>query len=77
MREIGRNADLSQEALGPERGGQLGPQDLDRDLAMVLQVLSEIVRRHPASTDLVLDGVAVREGGFEAVEKLWHCVWPG
>jgi hypothetical protein len=22
----------------------------------------------------VLDGVAVGEGGFEAVERVWHCV---
>ena len=22
----------------------------------------------------MLDGIAVGEGGFESVEKLWHCV---
>ena len=32
------------------------------------QVLSEIDRRHATAADLPLDGVAVREGGFEAVE---------
>ena len=29
--------------------------------------------RHAARTKFFLDGVAVGEGGFEAVEKLWHC----
>ena len=39
---------------------------------MMLQVLGEIHRGHAARTDLFLDGVAVCEGGFEAVEKIWH-----
>ncbi len=26
--------------------------------------------------EATLDPVAVREGGFEAVEKVWHCVLP-
>ena len=27
-----------------------------------------------SSCPFSLDGVAVGEGGFEAVEKVWHCV---
>ena len=27
-----------------------------------------------SSRPFMLDGIAVGEGGFESVEKLWHCV---
>ena len=37
MAELGRDLDLAQEALGAEHGGELGPQDLDRDLAAMLR----------------------------------------
>ncbi len=43
-------------------------------LTVELQVLGKVDRGHPASTDLFLDGIAVGEGGLEAVEKVWHCV---
>ena len=42
--------------------------------ALVLEVLGQVHRGHATNTDLPLDGVAVGEGGFEAVEKVWHCV---
>ena len=37
-------------------------------------IAGEVDRGHPARTQFFLDGVAVGEGGFEAVEKVWHCV---
>ena len=40
----------------------------------MLQVLCQVHRCCPATTEFALDGVAVGEGGFEAVEKVWHCV---
>jgi hypothetical protein len=36
-------------------------QDLDGDLALVLQVFGKIDRGHPAAADLRLDGVTVRK----------------
>ncbi len=30
----------------------------------------------PPGAKFTLDGAPVREGGFEAVEKVWHCVLP-
>ena len=59
--------DLAQEALGADDGGELGAEDLDRDLAVVLQVLGEVDRGHAALADLPLDAVAVAEGGGERV----------
>ncbi len=41
---------------------------------MVLKVLGQIDRGHAARAEFFLDGVAVREGGLEAVEKVRHCV---
>src|SRR2546428_14123420 len=67
MLQIGRDLDLGEEPLGAEHRGQLGLEDLDRDLAVVFQVLREIPRGHPASPELALDAVAVGEDGGEAV----------
>ena len=55
--EVGRGLDLGQEALGADHGGQLGPQHLDRDLAVVPQILGQVDRGHPAGPDLVLEPV--------------------
>src|ERR1051325_2782747 len=62
MLQRGDGLDLAQEPLGANDGGQLGPEDLDGDPAVVLQVLREIDRGHPALAQLALDRVASREG---------------
>jgi hypothetical protein len=49
--------DLALEALCAERGAELGEQDLERDAAVVLAVVDEIDRGHPAATQLALDDV--------------------
>ncbi len=67
--EVGRDLDLFEKSLR----GQLGPQHLHRDLAVVFEVLSEVDGGHAPGTEFFLDGIAVGEGGFEAVEKVWHC----
>ena len=72
--EVGGELDLGQEPLGADHGGELGTQHLERDLAVVPQVLGEVHRRHAAGADLALDAVAVGEGGLEPVEQLGH-VW--
>ena len=59
--------DLLHEALGAEHGGELGLQDLEGDLAVVLEVLGEVDRRHAALAELALDAVAIGEGGREAI----------
>ena len=70
MLEPGGDLDLAEEALGAERGGQLRPEDLDRDLAAVLQVLGEIHVAMPPTAELALDRVAVGEGSPELLQSL-------
>ena len=50
---------------------------MNGNLTVVLEVLSEVDGGHAPGAEFFFDGVAVGEGGFEAVEKLWHWVWPG
>src|SRR3954470_1491960 len=61
MLEPGGEADLAEEPLGPERGGQLGAQHLEGDLPVVLTVESEVDGRHAALAQLALDAVALVE----------------
>ena len=63
MLEVGGDLDLGQEPLGAEHGGQLGAQHLERDLAVVPQVVREVDGGHAARAELALDAVAVGEGG--------------
>ena len=44
---------------GPRHGGELGPEDLERDRAIVLEVAGEVDRGHAAAAELALDRVAV------------------
>ena len=74
MVEVCRDLNLTQKTLGSQRRGQFGPQDLHSDLAVVLEVLGQVDRGHATTANLLLDGVAVCEGGLETVEKVWHCV---
>ena len=74
MLQVCGDLDLFEKPFRTEGGGQLEPQHLDRDLAMVFEVLGEVHRRHAARTQLFLDGVAVGEGGGETVHEIWHCV---
>ena len=67
-----RGLDLRQEPLGAEDSGQLGLEYLDRDFAVVFQVLGEIDHGHPALSQLTLDAVAVREGCSEAGLGIVH-----
>jgi hypothetical protein len=67
--ERGGGLDLLDEPLGAEHGGELGFQDLDGDLAVVLQVLCEVDRGHAARAELALDAVAVGEACPEAVYR--------
>jgi len=51
---------------------QLGLQELDGDLAMVLEVLCKVDRCHPAAAELALDRVAVGKGESQSGEKIGH-----
>ncbi len=69
--EVGGDPDLGEEALGPDYG-EFGPEDLDRDLALVPEVLREVDGGHAAGADLPLDAVAVSECRGEASRGVRH-----
>ncbi len=57
--------DLALEAVGADRGGQLGVQHLQGDGAVVADVADEVDGGHAAAAELALDGVAVCQRGLE------------
>ena len=63
MLELGGRLDLAQEALGAERGAEVRMEHLDRHVAVVLEVVGEIHRRHSARAEFALDAVAAGQGG--------------
>ena len=73
MLEAGGQADLPLEPFGAERDRQLGVQDLEGDVAVVLEVAREVDRGHAAAPELALERVAVLEG----LRELGPNVGPG
>ena len=72
MLQVGRGPDLAEEPLGADHGGELGPQDLDGDLAVVPQVLGEVNGGHAALAELALDPIAVGQRGGQAEPGFLH-----
>src|SRR5207249_4639282 len=65
--EGGLDVDLAQKALGTERGGELGPEHLDRDVAVVLPVVGMVHMGHAPGPDLTIEIVTVRKCGPQAI----------
>ena len=63
MLEPAGDLDLAQKSLGPETLGQMRMQHLDRDGAVMTQVLRAVDRGHATATDFVRDLVAAAECG--------------
>ena len=72
MLQPGGDLDFPEEPLAAEGGGDLGPEDLHRHLAVMPQVFGQVDRGHPPAAELALDGVAVPEGGLQTVEVVGH-----
>src|SRR5262249_15427321 len=70
--EPGRRLDLAQEAWRADVLHTLGVHDLDRDLAIVPQVMGEIHGGHAARAQLALEPIAVRYRRTEVLEPLSH-----
>ncbi|HET7249187.1 MAG TPA: hypothetical protein VFI79_05030 [Gemmatimonadales bacterium] len=66
----GGGLDLLDEPIGAQHGGELGLQDLNGDLVVVLEVLGEIHGGHPARAELPLEAVAVGERGRQARRRV-------
>jgi hypothetical protein len=62
MLKAGSEADLPLEPFGAEGDRQLRVQDLEGDVAIVLEIAREVDRGHTASPELALEHVAVSEG---------------
>ena len=52
-------ADLAEESVPAKGFRQVRVQDLERHLAIVLEVTRQVYGRHPAAAELALDAVAV------------------
>ncbi len=64
--------DFLHEALGAEHRREFGLEQLERDFAIVLQVLGAIDACHAALAEVAEDAIAASEGGVEAVGLLGH-----
>jgi hypothetical protein len=64
--EVGGRLDLGEEPFGTDHRRQLRLQHLERDLAVVLEVLGQVDRGHPSRTELALDAVAALQGCVQA-----------
>ena len=70
MGEPRGHPDLTAEALGAEHRAQLGSEHLDRNLAVMPEVVREVDRGHAAPAELALDGVAARQRGAELFQLI-------
>ena len=62
MLEPRGEADLALEALGAQGMCEIGMEDLERDRAVMPEVLGQEDGRHPAPAELALDHVAGKRG---------------
>src|SRR3989442_1356140 len=63
--QTGGDADLREESVSPEDRGELRSEDLQRHLALMLEVLSLIDCGHSAAAELALDRITAGEGSAE------------
>src|SRR5438270_858407 len=71
--ELCGDLDLAEKAVGAERVGQLGLEDLDRDEAVVLQVAGAIHDRHAALPQLPFYRIPAAQGSGESLALVdWH-----
>ena len=70
--EVGRRLDLAAEAIGSHDRGELGPEHLHRDPALVAEILGYVHGRHATRAELTLDVVAPLEGGVQADDGVAH-----
>ena len=68
--EIGGGLDFAEEAISAECGGELGAEDLDGDLAVVLEVFGEVDGGHAALAEFANDAIAVSERSRKAFDAI-------
>jgi len=75
MPQVGRGGYLDQEAILARVLGQIRPEDLYGNLAVVLAVGGEEDGGHATLAQLTFDGIALRERGlesFQEVGQMWR-----
>ena len=72
MLEPRGEADLALEALGPQRGGELGMQHLERDRPVVLEVVRQEDGRHAAAPQLALERIQASQAVLESCTEVGH-----
>jgi hypothetical protein len=81
MLQTGCGADLAQEALAAEGGAEVRMEHLDRDVAVVLQIVREVHGGHAAGAEFPVESLALREGAGQPVSDVAHAIstcgeWP-
>lgn len=72
MLKLRRRLDLGQKPLGAKRSGEIGMQDLDRNVAIMLEIVSEIYRGHAADPDLAGDSISALESSRKSWQDVAH-----
>ncbi len=72
MLQLRREPNFPQKAVTAQCRRNLRPHDLDRDLAVVLEIVRQIDSRHATAADLAIDRVAVGKGGLEVLKLVGH-----
>ncbi len=74
MLQVGGDAYLADKSFVSQHRRQFGMDHLDGDLAIVLQVLRQLDRRHAAATELPLDPVVAGKRGLEPGKDIGHAM---
>ncbi len=70
MLQSGRDRDLAQEPVGPDRRRDVGAQHLERDAPVELHITRDEDDGHAAVADLLLDHITVANTGMETLEEI-------
>ena len=71
--QVGRETDLLQEPLGTEQGRQVGAHDLESHEPVVLEIVDQIDRSHPATAELALEEKALVKSFSQRQDQSHHC----
>lgn len=70
--QAGGDANFLEEAGRAQGRSQLGMEKLQRDRAIVLEIVREVDHSHPTPPKLALDSVTIGEGDRQVSERLDH-----
>jgi len=69
MNEASREPDLAIESLGAGGDATFGAEHFEGDVAIALEVASEVHDRHPSLAELAFDAIPIGEAGVEGIAK--------